>query len=227
MKKFITLLLLLTLAASCCHAESAPEADVFVSISDDTGALVLAYAPIHATDADGDGALTLNDALLCAHAACHPQGTDAYLAEPSEFGMSMYRLWGVDNGGSYGYCVNDVSAMSPLDPIQAGDHVKAYPFTDLSAWSDAYSCFQAPTLTVRAGEAVPMTLLYSGFDANWTPVVQPAVGAALTVDGEMTEALTDAEGIALLTFGEAGVYVVSAKSESQVLVPPVCIVTVE
>ena len=31
--------------------------------------------------------------------------------------------------------------------IQPGDHVKAYAYTDLTAWSDTYAYFGAPTAT--------------------------------------------------------------------------------
>ncbi len=222
MKKLLACLLALLLAAPAVAEEP-----VYVSLTDDTGALVLAYAPVALTDMDGDGVLSIHDALFAAHEAWHPEGAAAYLAERTEFGMSLYVLWGADNGGSYGYCVNDAAAMSLLDPVQPGDHVKAYAYTDLTAWSDVYSYFAAPTLTVKAGETAPLTLVYSGFDANWAPVTLPAAGAALTVNGEDAGVATDAAGTANLTFPAAGAYIVSAVSQTLTLVAPVCIVTVE
>ena len=75
MKKFLSLLLVVWMLVSLtASAEAAPT--VYVSISDDTGALVLAYVPVALTDADGDGALTICDALMLAHAAHHPEGAE-------------------------------------------------------------------------------------------------------------------------------------------------------
>lgn len=231
MKKFLaTLLALLMLVSLTAFAEEAPT--VYVSISDDTGVLVLAHQPVMLTDADADGVLTIHDALAAAHAAYHPDGTEAYLAENSEWGLSLYRLWGVENGGSYGYCVNDASAMSLLDPVQEGDHIKAYAFTDLTAWSDTYCYFTAPVATgarlaaAAVNSEIALTLSAAGYDESWAPVTLPVAGAVLTVNGEKTEVVTDENGNAVLNFAAAGTYTVSAVSETMTLVPPVCIVTV-
>ncbi len=224
MKKMLILLMALLLASLPAWAEDAPL--VYVSISDGSGALVLAYAPVALTDADGDGALTLNDALIAAHAQHHPDGAAAYLAEKSQYGMSMVTLWG-DESGVYGYCINDAAAMNPLDAVQSGDHIKAYVYTDLETWSDAYCCFAAPAVTAAVNETIPLTLNANGFDGNWNPIVLPVAGAVLTINGEKTGVLTDAEGKAALSFPASGVYLVSAASDSQALVPPVCLVTVK
>lgn len=225
MKKILsTLLALAMLVSLTAFAEEAPT--VYVSISDDTGALKLAYAPVFLIDKDGDGALTICDALMEAHAFYYPLAAAGFLAEETEWGKSMYRLWGVENGGSYGYCVNDASAMSLVDPIKAGDHVKAYAYTDLVAWSDTYSYFNASVAAAAVNSDVALTLSANGYDANWAPVTLPVANAVLTVNGEKTEVTTDKNGNAVLIFAEAGVYTVSAVSETQTLVPPVCIVTV-
>lgn len=225
MKKFLSVLLTLAMLVSlAAFAEEAPT--VYVSISDDTGTLTLAYAPVALLDKDGDGALTICDALVEAHAAYYPDGAAGFLAEESQWGLSMYRLWGVENGGSYGYCVNDASAMSLVDPIQPGDHIKAYAFTDLTNYSDTYAYFTAPVAAAAVKADVSLTLSASGYDANWAPITLPVAGAALTVNGEKTEIITDENGNAVLNFTAPGVYTVSAVSETMTLVPPVCIVTV-
>lgn len=225
MKKILsTLLALAMLVSLTAFAEKAPT--VYVSISDDAGALVLAYAPVTVTDVDDDGVLTICDALIAAHAAYHPDGAAAFLAEETEWGKSMYKLWNVENGGSYGYMLNDVSAWSLVDPVKDGDHVKAYAFTDLANFSDTYAYFTVPVAAAAVNTDVSLTLSASGYDANWNPVVLPVAGATLTVNGEKTAVTTDENGNAVLSFAAAGVYTVSAVSETMTLVPPVCIVTV-
>lgn len=226
MKKILSSLLALAMLVSLTAFAEDAIPTVHVSISDDTGALVLAYAPVELTDADGDGALTLCDTLMAAHTAYHPDGAAAFLAEETEWGKSMYRLWNVDNGGSYGYMLNDASPMSLLDPVQPGDHIKAYAFTDLMNFSDTYAYFTAPVAAAVVNAEVELTLLANGYDEAWNPIILPAAGAVITVNGEKTDVITDENGNAVLTFVEAGVYTVSAVSETMTLVPPVCIVTV-
>lgn len=225
MKKTLTLLLMLLLLLFCT-ASASETTDVYVSISDGVNGLVLAYAPVSLEDADGDGALTIHDALMAAHAAYHPQGAAAYLAEKTEWGMSLYRLWNVENGGSYGYYLNDASAWSLMDTVQPGDHIKAYVFVDVTNFSDMYCFFDAQTVAADAGHEVSLSLTAAAFDANWNPVHVPVKGAVLTINGEQSEAVTDENGHALLTLTEAGTYVISAVSGAQTLVPPVCIVTI-
>ncbi len=223
MKKILVLVLACLMAVSMASAQEA----VYVSITDDTGALVMAYEMVVVPDLDADGAVTIGDALAAAHALKHENGAEAFGAERTEFGMSMTRLWGVDNGGSYGYALNDVSSSNLLDEVKAGDHVKAYAYTDLVMWSDTYSYFNVPAVQVKAGEQVELTLTASGFDANFMPTTFAVTDTVITVNGEAADVQTDAEGKVVLTFGAAGTYVISAKSETTTLVAPVCIVTVE
>lgn len=226
MKKFLTLILVLALIPCTALTEATPQAEVYVSITDDEGALVLACQPVTVTDTDGDGMLTIHDALAAAHAAYHPESTEAFITAKTEFGLSMLKLWGIENGGSYGYCLNDASAWSLADPVQAGDHVKAYVYTDLVAWSDTYCYFDAPMMTAAAGTEITLTLSAAGYDEMWNPVILPVEGAAITVNGETADAMTDAAGLTVLTFADPGMYVVSAVSQTQTLVAPVCVITV-
>lgn len=230
MKKRLILLMTLVLCALCASAalceESETNPTVCVSITDDTGALVLAREAVLLTDADSDGVLTINDALICAHGA-HPDGAAAYATARTEWGLSMMKLWGVENGGSYGYYLNDASAWSLLDPVKEGDHVKAYAFTDLTGFTDTYSWFDASYVEAAVGGEITLTLQAAAFDENFAPVTLPVAGAVIIVDGEMTEIVTDAEGKAVLTFEETGTYLISADSEAVNLVDPVCIIKVQ
>ena len=100
MKKLLSILLAMLMLLSCTAFAETADNIVYVSISDDTGALVLAYVPVAVSDADGDGALTICDALVCAHTMYHPDGAAAFVAEDTEWGKSLYVLWGIDNGGA-------------------------------------------------------------------------------------------------------------------------------
>lgn len=229
MKKIIATVsaIALTFSMAALTAFAADSADVYVTISDGTGNLPLAQEKITVTDVDADGALTINDALFAAHDAKYEGGAAAgYASGESEYGLSLNKLWGVENGGSYGYYVNNSSALSLNDTIADGDYINAYVYSDLTAWSDAYCWFDAYTANASAGSELALTLSCAGYDADWNPVTLPVNGAVITVNGEKTNFATDENGKTVIMLDKAGEYIISAVSDTQTLVPPVCKVTV-
>jgi len=228
LKKTLAILLTLIMATAACGMQVFAEGEgieVFVTIAN--GELKLAQQPVTVTDTDGDGALTINDALYAAHETYYEGGAAAgYGSARSDYGLSLTMLWGADNGGSYGYYVNNTSAMSLVDPISEGDLISAFVYTDLIAWSDTYCYFDIATASVAPGEAVTVTLLAAGYDESWNPITVPVEGAFITVNG-VSDVVTDAEGKAVVTVTDGGENVISAFSSTQTLVPPVCLVTVK
>lgn len=217
MKKLVCCVLAMMMLCVCAAAES-----VYVTISDDQGNLVMASEAIDVSDADEDGAITVYDALYAAHEAAYDGGAAAgFGVENTEYGLSLTKLWGVENGGSYGYYVNNVSAYSPLDPLKEGDHLQAYVYTDLEAWSDTYCYFDC--LSIETSADFELTLTAQTFDADWNAVLHPIEGAIITVNGNETEFVTDAEGKVVIDLQESGEYVISAVSDQMTLVPPVCL----
>ena len=212
MKKYAIAFLCALLALALCGAAVAET--VYVTIADGQGQLVMVNAAIDVTDVDADGALTINDALYAAHEAAYEGGAEAgYAAADAGYGLSISKLWGEENGGSYGYYLNDASAYSLLDPVADGDYLNAFVYTDLEAWSDLYCTFGYREVVADAGANIKLTLNMMTFDENWNPVSLPVEGAILTIDGEDSDA--------------AGDHLISARSDSAILVPPVCIVTVK
>ena len=224
-KAILSLMFMIVIMASV--TAYADEISAYVSITDSKGELVMAYEKLAVSDADGDGSITINDALITAHEQKHPQGSAAFKSEQTEYGVSLVKLWNEENGGSFGYYLNHASAWSLLDNIKDEDHIKAYAFTDLEMWSDTYSYFSADCMTVKAGEAFEISLIASAYDANWNPVSLPVADAVIAINGAASESVTNAEGSATLAIDKAGTYVISAASETMTLVTPVCIVTVE
>lgn len=227
MKKILSILIAcLFLCAVPGTCEEAAGVNAFVSITDETASIALAYAPVSVTDLDADGVCSIADALACAHIQYHSLGAEAFVCEETEYGISLLKLWNIDNGGSFGYCLNDASAMSLADPVSEGDHIKAYAYTDLDTWSDTYCYFAVPSVSVSVGEEVSSVLTASGFDASWAPITFPVPGAVITVNGERTEVITGEDASFTLSFTEPGLYIVSAVSEEMTLVPPVLTVNV-
>jgi hypothetical protein len=218
-------LLALSVCSMTAYADETQAINVYVTISDANGELALAQEEIQVTDVDNDGNLTINDALYAAHEAKFEGGADAgYASSETSYGLTLSKLWGTENGGSYGYYVNNTAAMQLGDLISDGDYINAFVYTDLSSWSDTYCYFDVQTAT--AEETLTLTLSAAGYDEQWNPVSMPVEGATITIDGNPTEFVTDSNGSVTITFSQNGTHIISAVSENQVLVPPVCTVDV-
>lgn len=227
MKKVIAIMLSVLFAALMAVPAFAAteEKSVYVTVSN--GKIAEALVKVDYKDADGDGKITIDDALRLAHDAAYKGGSAAgYGSANTDYGLSLTKLWGVENGGGYGYYVNDGMAMSLADEIKAGDHVYAFVYTDLKGWSDTYSYFDKYTATVKKGDSIELTLSKIGYDESWNTVALPLDGAELTVDGEKTGVKTDANGKATFKPGKSGTLTVSAVKDGVTLVPPVCVVEV-
>ncbi len=227
MKKIVCLLLVLALlgcaAPPVCAEEGAPQVTVTIAKQ---GALAVTQETVTVTDADNDGALTVSDALYAAHEAAYEGGAAAgYNAFLGTYGLSLGKLWG-DESGNFGYYKNDTSCMSLADTVENGDTVYAFVYADTTNYSDTYCYFDTDTVTVEAGNAITLTLSAAAYDANWAPVTLPVGGAVITLNGEATAVVTDAEGKATVVIDAAGTYVIGATSETMTMVPPVCTATV-
>ena len=220
MKKFAVLTLILALSLCLCFATAENEGTtVYVTISD--GDLEVVRYAVTLSDIDGDEKLTINDALYLAHEAAFEGGAEAgYATAETQYGLSLSKLWGIENGGSYGYYVNNVGAYSPADELKDGDELVAFVYTDLATWSDSF-CYFDKTET-EAGE-VTLKLSMVGWDANFMPVEMPVAGATITIDGEATEYVTGEDGTVTFTVADTAT-LISASSETLTLVPPVCVV---
>ena len=231
-KKFLSVILALFCFAVAlsftAFAEDAPaNEETRVTVSIINGSPVLAARSIKVTDTDGDGALTVNDALYCAHDSYYSGGAKAgYASEPSQYGLSLTKLWGNTNG-VYGYYLNNASPQSLLDHVSNGDTVTAFVYQDTIYYSDTYSYFDKQTATVTEGNSVMLTLSYITLDPEtWEPSVYFAEGATLTVNGEDTEYTVDMDGKVSVILKDPGTYILSAHSDMNI-VAPVCVVTVE
>ncbi len=229
MKKTIALVSSLLIAGSAfamsAYAEDDTSVTAYVTIADANGELALVQEPITVTDIDEDGALTINDALYIAHEENYEGGAEAgYAASVTQYGLGLDKLWGTQNGGSYGYYVNNTAASGLADALSDGDYVNAFVYTDLTAWSDSYSFFDKNTADVTQGDELTLTLSRAAYDENWAPVTLPVEGAVISINGEDTEYVTDADGNVTVKIETAGENLISASSDSLTLVPPVCVV---
>ncbi len=221
----VGLLFIISISGMTAFADEA-SITVYVTIADANGNLALSQTAVTVTDIDGDNALTINDALYVAHEENYTGGAAAgYASGTSDYGFSLNKLWGTTNGGSYGYYINNTSAWNLTDPLKNGDYLNAYVYTDLITWSDTYCYFDVNTATVSENGTLTLTLNMAGYDANYTPITLPVKGATIMINGTATTYKTDINGNVTIKPNKAGEYIISAVSDTQTLVPPVCIVT--
>ena len=232
MKKLLSILLALTLCVTVLGISAAADAQtgtvkVFVTIADQNGKLALSQEEITVSDVDEDYALTINDALYCAHEAKYTGGAaEGYATLLTEYGLSLSKLWGIANGGSYGYLVNNKFAWGLEDAVKEGDYVNAFIYTDTDSWSDTYSYFDVNTVAADAGKDISVTLYKAGYDALYNQIELPAAGAQVLVNGKKIDAKTDENGKVSFTINKEGTYIVSAVSDSDRLVPAALKVTI-
>lgn len=225
MKKFIRIMIVMAMIFSLCAIPMAAQGvEVTVTIANGD---IMVHDTVSVSDADGDGVISIADALYAAHEENYDGGASAgFGTEETQWGTSLMKLWGVENGGSYGYKVSNGNPMSLGDPVKDGDYVYAYVYTDTVGFSDTYTFFNELTVKAAEGQSIDLTLSAAGYDENWAPITLPVEGAVITVNGEKTEFVTDAEGKVSVKIDEAGEYTISAVSETMTLVPPVCTATV-
>ena len=199
-------------AAISASAEEA-SAKVYVTIGN-AGKTVVAAEAVTVKDLDSDGKLTIDEALYAAHEQFYNGGAAAgYANETTQYGLSLKTLWGVTNGGGYGYYVNDGFAMSLSDPVKEGDYLNAFVYQDLDKWSDRYAYFDVRTLPdAKQGDTVTLKLSEMVFGADGAPVPGPVANAVITVDGEETAYKTDSDGKVDLKLEKAGSVQISAKA---------------
>ena len=215
-----------TTAATTDATTAAVTAEVYVTIANKSGAAVLKNAAITTTDLDADGKINIYEALKAAHATCPNGGADGFVTEVGQYGLSMVKLWGEENGGAFGYFVNEASAWSLADEVQPGDRIVAFSYTDTVGYTDRLSYFTPITAKVNAGETVTLTLTALIPDESWNNVPTTIAGAKIFVNGTDSGLTTDAEGNVTLTLS-AGVNEITATSETIILVPPIAFITVE
>ena len=231
MKKFFAIVLSLVMLFGCVslvvNAETEGlSAKVNVTISN-KGNLVVTQKEVVAKDIDGDDAITVNDVLYAAHKKYYSggvaEGYGYYVHE--SYGLSLGKLWG-DNSGNFGYYVNDKAAWSLADPVNEGDYVNAFVYSDGTYYSDMYTFFDVKTASCVEGEKISLTLSGAGYDSSWNPITVPVADATITLNGEETSYRTDENGMVDIVISDAGNYTISAISSTKILVPPVCVATV-
>lgn len=234
MKRFSAMAAALALSVSAAAfafpasaEDDAADQVVYVNIISDHGEHMLYNEAVVLEDIDSDGALTINDALYIAHENNYEGGAEAgYGSKNTDWGLSLTKLWGIENGGSYGYYVDGNMAMGLTDTLKGGEYIDAFCYQDTTAYSDTYCFFEQRSEEVDFNETslLTLSLKYIGFDDSWNSVQLPFADATITLDGEETKFKTDENGEVTidLTGIDTGWHFVSAKTDKYIIVPPMC-----
>ena len=202
--------------ASCGEAKGPFD---YVSVADENGNLGAMYEKVEYTEG-----LTSDAALAALH---EKKCAGGYASEESVYGLSLSKLWGVENGGSYGYYVNNASPSSLSDTLKEGDHVYAFVYTDTVMYSDTFSFFSATAVEAERGAELSLTLFSAGYDESWNPVTLPVCGAKILIDGDETNLTTDENGSFSTKFDKKGTYTITVSYAEANLTPAFVIVTVK
>ncbi|MBO5298972.1 MAG: hypothetical protein J6B51_02700, partial [Clostridia bacterium] len=169
MKKIIRIMIVLAMLFTLCAVPMAAQGvEVTVTIANGD---IMVHDTVSVSDADGDGVISIADALYAAHEENYDGGASAgFGTEDTQWGISLMKLWGVENGGSYGYQINNGNPMSLADPVKDGDYVYAYVYTDTVGFSDTYTFFNELTVNAKEGQFIDLTLSAAGYDENWAPI---------------------------------------------------------
>ncbi|MBR5337424.1 MAG: Ig-like domain-containing protein [Lachnospiraceae bacterium] len=216
-------------------AEAAKTIKVYLTVSN-AGVLALAndgslmgQKEIEVSDVDGNSGISINDVLLVAHKEFY--GNDGYATEPGS-DWKITKLWGVSNGGAYGYYVNNASAWSFLDPVNDGDSLDAFIYQDTSFYSDTYTFFDSTHKNVEGSKSVTLTLNASVYDSATGGYIKKTV-PNVTVrcdDGEIL-GITDKKGKVTFNLYKAGAHIITADGlynngyMDTVITAPACVVT--
>ena len=189
-------------------------ADGVIATSSDGDAM--ADKPVTVKDLNGDGVLTVDEALKAAHNAYCPGGYESSLGT---YGSGyVTKLWGVTNKGYLFYVDNVPLSKGVQDSsskVEEGSHLYASILQDETHWADWYTYFDKTTATVEAYS--DLTLKLSGFlgMGEGAPAASAVSGVSVGtwVDGKFKAIdglTTGKDGTVTVSFEEAGTYVITA-----------------
>lgn len=208
--------------------QNAKEATVSVRINMDSGKPGKAYTLNVTSDMAAkagfskpegfENTVTILDVMVAAHQKMYG---DDFGKDPGKYliinGGWIQKFWGIETG-AIGYLLND---QSPADlngsatlcnnsPIKTGDVVTVYQYGDTQYYSDTYLYFADSQIQQKESGEVSLTLMRSGYDANWKPVSSPQENCKVVLADsngkQVAEGTTDKDGIVTFKISEAGSY---------------------
>ena len=218
----LTLVLMLSLIpAGSVWAEPAADAEITVTFSN-AGSVVIPAKPVTVKDNDGDGKLTVNEAMYAMHEAYYQGGAAAgYATSTGDYGEFAQMIWGNDSG-DFGYFNNGASCWSLADEVKAGDYLAVFIYKDTTGYSDSFARFTESSIS--GTDSISLTLENG---SNWNMEFGPLAQAALTVfdesyapvDASVYKITDNKDGSYSIAFKKAGNYIIQADNAEPFIVP--------
>lgn len=243
-KRILALVLALTLALGLLPATAlAAEREITIRLSvfnqgvptqDKEGNAMLARS-VAVTDRNGDGAYSLDEALLAAHEAYAPNGgADYQSGYNNDWGTyAVTKLWGEESSAVSFYKDHAYTGAVDAEMLSEGQLVDAFIYKDQTNWTDRYCYFAqngtpVDTLSVCVGEEFALTLLYDQWGAANPQPTAPlgvfdqsgAYSKCEALQGEQVygeiyaKPATDQKGEAKISFTAQGTYLLTAQYDS-------------
>ena len=171
---------------------------------------------LYAEDLNADGKVTVDEALIAAHARYCPDGVDGYEVEEGSWGPQVTKLWGVDTTNTLFFLDGEGIPTGVTDTvIDEYQSLYASINADDKYFSDYYTEFNTTYKAIMLNEKYPLKLT-GRMGMGMDPTMKPLEGIKITQykDGEWKEIeglVTDENGIAAISFPKEGEYLISAK----------------
>jgi len=178
MKKIISILLCLILTLGCASSIFAEEDAALKAIYGTTlisAKPITVYVTVNdmcqlATTKDGklaarlevreiEGA-NLDEVFKALHMLYCAEGEEGYQSESTDFGISMMKAWGKDNGTAYGYYINHEMAFDCSGIVNDGDEIDLFVYKDMATYSDLYTSIDSVPSTVEGESLVSVKYYY-------------------------------------------------------------------
>lgn len=243
-KRILALVLALTLALGLLPATAlAAEQEITIRLSvfnqgvptqDKEGNAMLARSVV-VTDRNGDGAYSLDEALLAAHEAYAPNGgADYQSGYNNDWGTyAVTKLWGEESSAVSFYKDHAYTGAVDAEMLSEGQLVDAFIYKDQVNWTDRYCYFvqngtPVDALSVCVGEEFALTLQYDQWGAASPQPTAPlgvfdqsgAYSECEALRGEQVygeiyaKPATDGKGEAKISFTAQGTYLLTAQYDS-------------
>ena len=222
----LLLVLALMLALTGCGVKDTdPASAVYVTLTVEGGlgkAKDGSFIAAKAVTVPAEGT-SVGEIIKTMHADWFADGESGFSTSAGQYGDMITKLWGIENGGSYGYYINGAMAMGLSDPVKAGDSVDVFVYKDAAGYSDIYTHL---TAEANGAEVTVTVKAVTGFDANYNPVFGPLAGTKVCYIGSTgnlvdTGVVTGEDGTASITLKDGiyrmigintdGVYTISAQ----------------
>ncbi len=187
-----------------------------------------------AVELSGKDVYVLDDAFRIVHADLCEAGESGYETATGDYGLYVSKFW-EDTSENFTYQVNfgEESVWGPNHELENGDFIEFCINESTSLDMEVYTCFNERKVEVQPGETVDLVLSQGEYTAEGRLSFSACADATITVNGVVTENVTDADGKASVSFDECGRYVISAVKTKLVadetvtaIEAPVCVITV-